>query len=80
MTARNGRLAQPRFIGTQMTSLCALGWNKPLAHLPCHGTQIAADLLRSGELKFDQLGGLCPSTAGSHGAAYVHSHPARVEA
>jgi hypothetical protein len=32
------------------------GWSKPLAHLPCHGTQIAADLLRSGELKFDQLG------------------------
>ncbi len=29
-----------------------------------------------GELKFDQLGGPCPSTTGSHGAAYVHCHPA----
>jgi len=32
-------------------------WSKQLADSPCHGTQIATDLLRSVELKFDQLGG-----------------------
>jgi hypothetical protein len=31
-------------------------WNKQLAHLPCHAHQGAADLLRSGERKFDQMG------------------------
>jgi len=39
-------------------------------------TQIAADLLQSGELRFDQVGVAGPSTTGSHRAAHGHSHPA----
>ncbi len=38
-------------------SLLRADWNNPLAHSPCHGSQIAADLLQSSEQKFDQLGG-----------------------
>ena len=56
MTARNGRLTPLTFVGHSHDLALRADWNKQLAHSPCHGTQIAADLLRSVELKFDQLG------------------------
>jgi hypothetical protein len=52
--------------------------NKKLAHLVRgHGTEVAVGLLRSSDLKFDELGGAAPLyNRGSQRAAAVHSHPA----
>jgi hypothetical protein len=46
-----------RSSGTHMTSLCALTGTTQSHTCRALRTQIAADLLRSAELKFDQLGG-----------------------
>lgn len=65
-------------------------WNKQLAHSPCMRTQVAACLLQSGELRFDQLGGAVslyegeprnsqraqpPSNAGRHQATAADEWP-----
>jgi hypothetical protein len=54
MTASNGRLTQPTFVGHSHDLALRADRNNPLAHSPCHKPQIAAGLLQSGELKFDK--------------------------
>ena len=76
MTVNPGGAGSRGSHGTRRPSLCALiGTSRSRT---CHAmrTQIAADLLQSGELKFDQLGGAVSSTTASHRAAHVRSHPA----
>jgi hypothetical protein len=55
--SKHGRITQPKFVGAQLTSLCAQIGTSHSPHLPSPRNQIAADLLRLGEPKLDQPGG-----------------------
>jgi hypothetical protein len=76
MTVSPGGAGSRGFQGTRRSSLCALAGTRDSHIRRAMRTQVVADLLRSGELKFDHCAGPCPSTTGSHGAAHVHGHPA----
>ena len=88
--SKSGRRGQPRFHGTRRSSLCALAGTSDSHIRRAMRTQVVADVLRSGELKFDQLGGAVsldngeprvsprarpPSYAGRHQATAADERP-----